>query len=98
MESLESELQRITIENCKLKASLKASTYEKEKLLELVKNLLTALDKSDTSNTLDLLKPHNQATSRIVSNNISNTDKKSQHKQPSYQLSEQNDNDMVEYR
>ena len=98
MESLESELQRITIENCKLKASLKASTYEKEKLLELVKNLLTALDKSDTSNTLDLLKPHNQATSRIVSNNISNTDKRNHHKQPSYQLSEQNDNDMVEYR
>ena len=97
MESLESELQRITIENCKLKASLKASTYEKEKLLELVKNLLTALDKSDTPNKIDLLKPNNQATTQIVSNN-SNTDKKSQHKQPSYQLSEQTDNDMVEYR
>ena len=98
MGSLESELQRITIENCRLKASLKAATYEKEKLLELVKNLLTALDKSDTPNRIDLLKQHNQATHRIVSNNISNTDKKSQQKQPSYQLSEQTENDMVEYR
>ena len=61
MESLESELHRITIENCKLKASLKAATYEKEKLLDLVKNLLTALDNSEAPNNISILKSKNPA-------------------------------------
>ena len=62
MESLESELHRMTIENCKLKASLKAATYEKEKLLELVKNLLTALDNSEAPDDISILKPKNPKT------------------------------------
>ena len=44
MENIDSEVERLLIENAKLKASLKASNYEKEKLLELVKNLLLNLD------------------------------------------------------
>ena len=44
MENIDSEVDRLLIENAKLKASLKASNYEKEKLLELVKNLLVNLD------------------------------------------------------
>ena len=59
MENLQSELHKITVENCKLKASLKAATYEKEKLLELVKNLLTALDNSVAPNENIWRKPEN---------------------------------------
>ena len=44
MENIDSEVERLLVENAKLKASLKASNYEKEKLLELVKNLLLNLD------------------------------------------------------
>ena len=44
MENIDSEVERLLIENAKLKASLKASNYEKEQLLELVKNLLLNLD------------------------------------------------------
>ena len=62
MGSLELELHRMTIENCKLKASLKAATYEKEKLLELVKNLLTALDNSEAPDDIITLKPKNPKT------------------------------------
>ena len=48
MENMQSEFERLVIENCKLKASLKAAEYEKEKLLELVKTLLSDLDSSVT--------------------------------------------------
>ena len=44
MENTHSEFEKLVIENCKLKANLKAANYEKEKLLELVKNLLSDLD------------------------------------------------------
>ena len=50
MENMDSEFERLVIENCKLKASLTAANYEKEKLLELVKNLLSNLDAPVTSN------------------------------------------------
>ena len=43
MENMHSEFDRLVIENAKLNASLKAADYEKEKLLELVKNLLSAM-------------------------------------------------------
>jgi len=60
MENLQSELHTLTVDNCKLKASLKAAAYEKEKLLELVKNLLTALDNSDRPNDKIRRKPDYQ--------------------------------------
>ena len=62
MENLQSELHKLTVENCKLKASLKAAAYEKEKLLELVKNLLTALDNSDRPNEKIRHKPEDYQT------------------------------------
>ena len=52
MENMHSELKHLVIENAKLKASLKAAKYEKEKLLELVKNLLLDLDASATFNEI----------------------------------------------
>ena len=80
MESLESELHRITIENCKLKASLKAAAYEKEKLLELVKNLLTALDNSADPNNISILKPKQPKT--CASTEHSDYKEKNSHKRP----------------
>ena len=41
VENMDSDFEIILVENAKLKASLKAANYEKEKLLELVKNLLS---------------------------------------------------------
>ena len=80
MESLESELHRITIENCKLKASLKAATYEKEKLLELVKNLLTALDNSEAPSNISILKSKNPET--CISTKHSDYKDENSHKRP----------------
>ena len=38
------EFERLIIENAKLKASLKAADYERQKMLELIQNLLATMN------------------------------------------------------
>ena len=88
MENLQSELHKITVENCKLKASLKAATYEKEKLLELVKNVLTALDNSVAPTENIWRKPENYQTFGPA-NGSNRAEENSQYEPPSKVIGEQ---------
>ena len=44
MDHMHPEFERLIIENAKLKASLKAADYEKQKMLELIQNLLATMN------------------------------------------------------
>ena len=44
MDHMHPEFKRLIIENAKLKATLKAADYEKQKMLELIQNLLATMN------------------------------------------------------
>ena len=44
------EFERLIIENAKLKASLKAADYERQKMLELIQNLLADMNGASAIN------------------------------------------------
>ena len=44
MDHMHPEFERLIIENAKLKASLNAADYEKQKMLELIQNLLATMN------------------------------------------------------
>jgi len=66
MAQMHPEFNRLVIENAKLKATLKASEYEKQKMLELIQNLLERIDNCNVFGGGD--------PSIIVNKNPSNTD------------------------
>ena len=76
MDHIHPEFERLVIENAKLKASLKAADYEKQKMLQLIQNLLAEMNCSPGIN-------ENNPDHRMENNQLRDS---TDHAQPSYSL------------
>ena len=76
MDHIHPQFERLIIENAKLKASLKAADYERQKMLELIQNLLAEMNGASEINE-DKPSYHTDNNRMRDPNN---------HTQPSYRL------------